>query len=125
MPPCPTHEPRAAAAPHPGAARRRARRWVSALSLCAFALAAGACKKESESLVIVALTAAPADATLTTVSITAATVARTFGLPAGRGLSSTPISFGLYLPSGVGGQIAIAATATGTSGGACAGYQGN
>lgn len=74
---------------------------------------------------IVALTAAPADATLTTVSITAATAAHTFSLPAGRGLSSTPISFGLYLPSSVGGQITIAATATGTAGGACAGYRGN
>jgi hypothetical protein len=75
--------------------------------------------------VIVALTAAPADATLTTVSITAATVTHTFSLAAGRGLSSTPISFGLYLPSSVGGEITVAGSATGTDTGACAGYRGN
>lgn len=104
--------------PRPPAALLLAGWWLAGLS-------ALACKKETESLVIVALSAAPADTTLTTVSLTAATVVHTFSLPSGRGLSATPISFGLYLPSSITGQVSITASATGGDAGACSGYVGN
>lgn len=71
---------------------------------------------------VVALTAAPADTTLTTVSITAGSVKQTFSLPSGEGLSATAKSFGVYLPSSVTGQIAVKGTAS--DAGACAGYLG-
>jgi WD40 repeat protein len=101
-------------------------RWVrcAPVFLAACALATS-CKKETESLVVVALTAAPADTTLTTVSITVGSVKQTFSLPSGEGLSATAKSFGVYLPSSVTGQIAVKATATGGDAAACAGYLGN
>jgi WD40 repeat protein len=114
-----------------GASARRARLapfWLGvlwALSLSALSLSAISCKKETESLLVVALTATPTDATLTTVAVTAATVRQTFALPAGQGLSSAPISFGVYLPSGLGGTIDVAVSASGTDSGACGSYQGS
>jgi len=91
----------------------------------ALSLSALSCKKETESLLVVALTATPADATLTTVSIAAASVTQTFALPAGQGLSSTARSFGVYLPSGAGGQIDVDATASGADSSSCGSYQGS
>jgi WD40 repeat protein len=105
--------------------RRSPSAHLASALLAGLSLWAVACKKETESLVIVALTAAPADPTLTTVSITAATVTQTFALPQGQGLSATPVSFGIYLPSGISGQIDIQATASGAGVAGCAGYAGS
>lgn len=98
---------------------------VAAGALAGLSLVASACKKDNESLVIVALTAAPADAALDTVTITAGPVTQSFALPAGQGLSATAISFGVYLPSTVTGSIEVAATAMGAGDAACSGYAGS
>jgi hypothetical protein len=96
---------------------------AAAGALAGLSLVVSSCKKDTEALVIVALTAAPADATLTAVTITAGSVKQTFALPQGRGLSSTAISFGLYLPSSVTGSIDVGATATAAGAAACSGYR--
>lgn len=97
---------------------------LTACLLTGLCLSAVSCK-ETDSLVVVALTGSPADTTLTTISISAGSVTKTFTPPAGRGLSSVPISFGVYLPSSISGQTNVKATATGGDAGACAGYLGS
>ncbi|HTB61166.1 MAG TPA: hypothetical protein VLC06_25030, partial [Polyangia bacterium] len=89
----------------------------AALSLLAvLAGAAGGCSKEKESLVVVALTSADANAaTASTVALSVGDVTRTFSLPAG--LSQTPVSFGVYLPASAIGILPI--SASGAGGGFC------
>jgi WD40 repeat protein len=99
--------------------------FLAACALAGLSLSAASCKKETESLVVVALTAVPADTTLTTVSITAGSVKQTFSLPAGEGLSATAKSFGVYLPSSVSGSIDVRATAMGADDATCSGYVGS
>ena len=77
---------------------------------------ASGCSKEKESLVVVALTSADANAALArTVALSVASVTETFSLPTG--LSQTPVSFGVYLPSSATGYLSVSANATG--GGFC------
>ena len=101
---------------HPTEARRQ-------FALLAFAMtlfAAGACKKE-DSLVVVSLTASPADAALISVSLTVDGVTRSY--PLSDGLSdSSPTTFGLYLSSDVTGSFTIHASASDGTG--CGGYVG-
>ena len=99
-------------------------RKLRSIFLAACALATS-CKKDTESLVVVALTAAPADTTLTTVSITVGSVKQTFSLTAGEGLSATAKSFGVYLPSSITGSIDVKATAMGADATACSRYLGS
>jgi hypothetical protein len=76
---------------------------------------------EKQSLVIVSLTASPADATLKTVVVDVASVSKTFPLTAG--LTDTAISFGVYVPSSLtGDSILVAASAKNAAGEGC--YQG-
>ena len=78
--------------------------------------AAAGCSKEKESLVLVALTSADANAAMaTTVALSVGVVTKPFSLPAG--LSQTPVSVGVYLPSSATGSLLVLATATG--GGFC------
>ncbi|HZL17701.1 MAG TPA: hypothetical protein VFG23_08150, partial [Polyangia bacterium] len=82
--------------------------------LALLAGAVGGCSKES--LVVVALTSADARAaTVDTVELSVASVGKTFSLPAG--LSQTPVSFGVYLPSSSTGVVTVSASASG--GGFC------
>jgi hypothetical protein len=77
---------------------------------------AGGCSKEKESLVVVGLTSADANAMATrTVALSVANVTRTFELAAG--LSETPINLGVYIPSSATGPVAVVADASG--GGYC------
>jgi WD40 repeat protein len=81
-----------------------------ALLLSLATLGAAACKKESDSLVVVALTATdPGAVTASSVSIMVAGVEQTFTLYAG--LSSVPIQVGVYVPSSVVGSVPVTATA--------------
>jgi len=88
------------------------------------ALALGALGVQScgdkQSLVIVSLTASPADATLKTVVIDVASVSKTFPLTAG--LSDTAITYGIYVPSSLTGDVLVAASAKNAAGEGC--YQG-
>jgi WD domain, G-beta repeat len=103
--------------------RQPLRTPICARSLCAalllFAALAGAasgCSKERESLVVVALTSADANAAAArTVDLSATSVTKTFSLPTG--LSQTPVSFGVYLPSSAAGILSVSANAVG--GGFC------
>jgi hypothetical protein len=84
--------------------------------LALLASAAGGCSKEKESLVVVALTSADANATSAgTVALSVASMTKTFSLPGG--LSQAPVSFGVYLPASVTGIVSVSADATG--GGFC------
>jgi len=89
----------------------------------------GACKKMSESLVVVGVTAPRAAPELTTVSISigpasgpGTTVTQTFMVASG--LSTTTTTLGVYISSDLTGEIAIQVTAR-DNGGGCAGYLGN
>jgi dipeptidyl aminopeptidase/acylaminoacyl peptidase len=95
---------------------------AAAGALAGLSLVVSSCKKDPESLVVVALTAAPDDTALDSVRITAGSVTQTFALP--QGLSSTAISFGMYLPSSIAGSIDVRATATAAGEPACSGYLG-
>jgi WD40 domain-containing protein len=109
--------------------RRGRPRWVVVPILTALlaglGLAGVSCKKNDESLLLVSLTATPADATLTSVSVTissaAASLAKVFPLP--RGLTTTATTLGVYLASNLTGPITVGATASGNL--PCAGYVGS
>ncbi len=94
-----------------------ARSLCATLALLAVdAGAAGGCSKEKESLVIVALTSADANAAMAgTVALSVASVTQTFAPPAG--LTLTPVSFGVYVPSSAIGSLPVSASAMG--GGFC------
>ncbi len=90
------------------------------------ALALGALTIQScgdkESLVVVSLTASPANADLDTVTIGLASVSKTFTIATG-GLDANATIFGVYVPSSVtGSNILVAATAKAGSAPGC--YQG-
>jgi WD40 repeat protein len=96
------------------------RRRLAPLALATALLSAGACRKE-DSLVLVSLTASPADYALTSVSLSVGGVTQPY--PLTDGLSdSSPTTFGLYLPSDVLGSFSVHATAS--DGTACGGYVG-
>ncbi|HEX3904317.1 MAG TPA: hypothetical protein VH853_15880 [Polyangia bacterium] len=97
-------------------------RRCALLALAAAALGAGACKKEAESLVLVSLTATPADAALISATITVDTVTKTFDLASGLSATS-PTMLGVYLPADVVGSFIVSATAS--DGSACGGYRGS
>ena len=80
------------------------------------------CGGGKQSLVVVALTASPADTTLKTVVIDVDSVSKTFMLTGG--LGATPASFGVYVPSSVKGSVLVAATAKRGAAKDCMGYQG-
>jgi WD40 repeat protein len=99
----------------------RVRRALVLFVLTAALFSAGACKKE-ESLVLVSLTANPADHTLASVTLSIDGVSKTFSLS--YGLSDTAsTTYGLYLPSDVSGAFTVRATAS--DGTACGGYVGS
>jgi WD40 repeat protein len=82
------------------------------MAVAAALLTAGACKKDTESLVVVSLTASPADSSLTSVSLSVAGVTQPFPLTAG--LSDTaPTTFGVYLPPSAIGRYTVQAVASG------------
>jgi hypothetical protein len=90
--------------------------WATLPFLAALTGAQGGCTKDKESLLVVALTSAGANAAAArTVALSVAGVNKTFSLPAG--LSQTPVSFGVYLPSSATGTLAVSADAMG--GGFC------
>ncbi len=91
--------------------------FVLATGVVAF----GGCKKETDTLLLVELTASPADLQLQTVSIRVSsaahptnTVTQSFAL--GGGLSASGITYGVYLSSSIGGAVDLQATATGPGG---------
>ena len=95
-----------------------ARSRLAPIALVLFA--AAACKKE-DSLVVVSLTASPADTALVSVSLTVDGVTKSY--PLTNGLSdSSPTTFGLYLSSDVTGSFTVHASAS--DGTACGGYVG-
>jgi hypothetical protein len=97
------------------------RRGRALFALAATLFSAGACKKQ-ESLVLVSLTASPADYALASVSLTVDGVSQSYALS--NGLSETSsTTFGLYLPSDVIGTFSVRATASDRT--ACGGYIGN
>jgi hypothetical protein len=104
-------------------------RSAAVVGLLAFAFGGGACKKMSESLIVVGVTAPRAAPELTTVSISVspvsgsgAAVTQTFAVA--NGLSTTTTTLGVYISSDVTGEIAVHVTSRDASGG-CAGYVGN
>jgi hypothetical protein len=94
---------------------------VAALALAVMG-AAPSCGGGQQSLVVVALTATPPDARLTSVIIDVGSVSKTFMIKSG-GLSDTAARFGVYVPSGTTGRVIVAATARREDGKSC-GYQG-
>ena len=77
---------------------------------------------DKKSLVLVSLTASPADANLTTVVLAVGSVApKTFTHVSG--LSGTPLVLGVYVPSSVTGNVLIVATASAGPSAEC--YQGS
>jgi hypothetical protein len=102
---------------------RRAGQRSAALLVAAAALSmtGAACHKEKESLVIVAVTADSGAAGLKSLTLAVGSVSRTFSLSAG--LSASPTSFGLYLPSDVTGNVSV--VATGSTANGCAAYRGS
>jgi hypothetical protein len=97
------------------------RNGLTLIALAAAMFSAGACKKDAESLVLVSLTASPADYALASVSITVEGVSKSFALSYGLAETSTT-TFGIYLPSDVTGTFNVSATAS--DGTACGGYRG-
>ncbi len=88
----------------------RARALGAALPLLAVLAGAAGCSKDKESLVIVSLTSADPDAAvLGTVALTVAGVTKSFPLSAG--LSQTPVSYGVYVPSSATGMLPVSASA--------------
>jgi WD40 repeat protein len=82
---------------------------VAALALGA--LAVESCGSKKESLVVVSLTANPASADLSAVTIDVASVSRTFTFTGGLD-ATTPTMFGVYVPDSITGlNILVAATA--------------
>jgi WD40 repeat protein len=98
-----------------GGRRARRRGWIVLTALAGLVLA-DSCGKEG--LVIVELTATPADATLSSVVVDVGSISKTFNLPGG--LSDAAASFGVYIPSDdlSGGQL-VAAKATNADGTKC------
>jgi hypothetical protein len=77
---------------------------------------------DKKSLVLVSLTASPADANLTTLVLTVGSVApKTFTHVSG--LSGTPLVVGVYVPSSVTGDVLVVAAASAGSSAEC--YQGS
>jgi len=74
------------------------------------ALFTDSCGGDDQSLVVVALTANPADTLLRSVVIDVDTVTKTFNLSAGLD-DTTAKSFGVYVPSSTKGSVLVAATA--------------
>ena len=97
------------------------RSGLALFALAAALFAAGGCKKDAESLVVVSLTASPANDALPSVSVTVDGVTKTFSLSSGLS-DTTAVKFGLYLPSDVSGSYKVSATAS--DGTACGGYVG-
>lgn len=95
----------------------RARRFLGTLGAVALAaLFLQSCGKK-ESLVVVALTASPADSTISSVVIDVASVSKTFnGVP---GLGATPYSLGVYVPDSVTGDVLVAVQGHTSSGEGC------
>ncbi len=88
-------------------------------AMAALALTAGlAGCKDKESLVVVTISAAADEPTLTTARISVGTFSETFSLKAGVGVPYDGVSFGLYVPSGVSGlrPISVVASQPGNSG---------
>jgi hypothetical protein len=97
------------------------RNGLTLIALAAAMFSAGACKKDAESLVLVSLTASPADYALASVSLTVDGVTKSFALSYGLAETSTT-TFGIYLPSDVNGTFNVSATAS--DGTTCGGYRG-
>jgi hypothetical protein len=82
-------------------------------------LALGGCKKDQESLIVVALTADSAGAGLTSMTLSAQSPSASGGSQnfTISGLGTIPVSYGLYIPGDVLGDVTVTALATG--GGTC------
>jgi WD40 repeat protein len=92
--------------------------------LVAGVVSAAGCKKEQESLIVVALTADSGAANLRTLTLSAQSpsvpgASKTFSI---NGLSATAISYGLYVPGDVVGDVTVSAVATDPA--SCVGYSG-
>jgi hypothetical protein len=88
--------------------------------MLAGALFFGACSKEKESLVLVAVTGTPPDTTLKTLHLTVGATTKTFDLATG--LGATAITYGVYVGSSEIGKVDVSASATGTD--PCDSYMG-
>jgi hypothetical protein len=95
---------------------------LAGAAVAAALLAGAACKKETESLVVVSLTASPADSALGSVVLSVAGVTQSFPLAAGLS-DSTPTKLGVYLPASAIGSYTVQAVAS--DGTACGGYLGS
>jgi WD40 repeat protein len=104
--------------------------WLAGLA-AAFSIAAAACKKDKESLVVATLSASATDTTaknMTSVTLTITdgshTVAKTFSLAATGIPSASPyVTFGVYVDSDIIGGVTVSAKAT--QEGSCVGEGGS
>jgi hypothetical protein len=102
--------------------RRKLNSYRRLAPLALAVLAAGGCKKESDALVVVALTASPADPTLVSATLTVGSEVKTFQLTGGLS-ASVPTKLGVYLPVDTTESVLVSATAS--DGTACSSYAGN
>jgi WD40 repeat protein len=92
------------------------RAWPLALAL---PLAIGSCRKASDTLVLLDVSADSQASDLTSLRLMAPGADQTFAIG---GLSTTPVEYGLYLPADTTGSVTVSATAWRPTG--CVGYTG-
>jgi hypothetical protein len=107
--------------PGPHRFRRGLVRLAAIAALGWLAAGGSACRKEKESLIVVAVTASDSQAGgLVSLNLSAGGVSKAFDLNAG--LSQTASYFGLYVPAGVTGAVDVSASGAPATG--CLGYTG-
>jgi WD domain, G-beta repeat len=95
--------------------------WLAGLAAAVLSIGGTGCKKEKDSLIIASVKTEDSNGgTLRTLTLTVVGVSQTFPLTAG--LTTSPIEFGLYLPSDVTGTVNVSASASEPTG--CRGYKG-
>lgn len=96
---------------------------VAGLSVAGLAVAG--CQKDKESLIVVAITADSGASNLRTLTLSAQSLSASGGSKSFsiNGLSGTPVSYGLYIPGDVTGDVTISAVATDPAV-SCMGYVG-
>jgi hypothetical protein len=78
------------------------------LVLAALVAASGACRKASDTLILVDVSADSRAGDLSSLQLTAPGADQTFMIS---GLSTTPVEYGLYLPPETSGSVNVSATA--------------
>jgi WD40 repeat protein len=87
-------------------------------------IASPGCQKDKESLIVVAITADSGASNLRTLTLSAQSLSASGGSKSFsiNGLSGTPVSYGLYIPGDVTGDVTVSAVATDPA--SCMGYMG-